>query len=282
MIKQIFSRFIREPLVHFVLVGSVVFATFAALNERPVEQDESLIIVDETDLARIAEQFRATWLRFPTQEEMAAIVEGFVNEEVLVREALSLGLDQDDAVIRQRLRQKMDFITGASSEIEAPDENALKAYYDANIVNYTIDPVVTLEQIYLGPDASNAQITAVQDAVRNSQPPEGLGVPTLLPTRLEGTSSVDVDRSFGIGFYEALDVSLLGQWQGPIVSSFGVHFVRVESFEPGETVPLDAIEERVIRDWQFQNTQAEKAQNIQSLRARYDVQIADYGTMLLQ
>ncbi|MEY8140775.1 peptidyl-prolyl cis-trans isomerase [Falsihalocynthiibacter sp. CO-5D18] len=282
MMKDTISKLLREPLLHFIFVGGLVFATFAALNERPVKQQENLLVVDNADLVRIAEQFRATWMRLPTQDEMAGMVDGFVQEEVLVREALALGLDHDDAVIRQRLRQKMDFITGVNTVGATPDEAVLKAYYDANTANYTLDPIVTFEQIYLGPNATDAQISATQDAVRNGQPTEELGVPTLLPSTLKGSTRANVDRSFGIGFYDAINVTLLEQWQGPIVSSFGVHLVRVENFKPAETVPLESIKERVTQDWQTQNAEAEKAQNIHNLRARYDVQVGDYSALLTQ
>lgn len=117
-------------MLQFIVIGGIIFAAYAARNDRPAKPQENLLIVDNTHLERLSGQFRATWMRPPTPDELKGMVDGFICEEVLVREALALGMDKDDAVIRQRLRQKMDFIASATTQSVAPDGAVLQTYYE--------------------------------------------------------------------------------------------------------------------------------------------------------
>jgi len=131
MIRRIFLKFLREPLFHFMILGAGLFVIYFAVNG-PVSNPADRIVVDETQALRLADQFQRTWMRPPTRQELQALAEDYVKEEILYREARALGLDEDDLVIRHRLRQKMEFLSADLAEPQAPTDAQLQAYYDAN------------------------------------------------------------------------------------------------------------------------------------------------------
>ena len=105
------GRLVREPLVHFLLLGGLLFGAWYAFNDQPPISDSNRIVLDEAQVASLAATFQRTWLRLPSHEELAGLVKDRIKEEILYREALALGLDRDDQVIRRRLRQKMEFVS---------------------------------------------------------------------------------------------------------------------------------------------------------------------------
>jgi hypothetical protein len=116
---SILHRLAREPLVHFLGIGALVFALHGAGETAPTTPGETVITVAPAQVERLAAQFEAAWRRSPSRQEIAALVEDHVREEIYYREALALGVDRDDTVIRRRLRQKMEFLgEGAASALD--------------------------------------------------------------------------------------------------------------------------------------------------------------------
>ena len=115
------SRLIREPLVHFILIGALVFGTYALIGKNADELRDR-IVVTEGRVQQIAQVFAKTWQRPPTPEELRGLVDAYIKEEVYYREALKLGLDRDDTLIRRRMQQKMEFVTEPSGELLVADD----------------------------------------------------------------------------------------------------------------------------------------------------------------
>lgn len=268
-------RFLREPMLHFLILGAGIFAIYFAMNGRPEAPKENQLIITKAEVGRMADQFRATWMRPPTEPELTALIENKVREEVLVREAESLGLDQNDAVIRQRLRQKMEFMTEISAQSIAPDDAVLRAFLDDNPEKYAIDPHVSFEQIYLGTSPTPEQIETIGIALADGTPADRLGQPTMLPFSVPLTPRWGVDRIFGAGFFTTIDANEGADWQGPIASSFGAHLVRISGFETGYVPDFDDVRGPVERDWRAQETVRLKDTSYQALRSRYDVSAPD-------
>ena len=157
MIRHMFMKLLREPLFQFLLLGAGIFLVYSVVKG-PAEVKPNRVVIEETRVLRLAEQFQRTWMRPPTRQELKGMVEDFVKEEVLYREAQALGLDQDDLVIRRRLRQKMEFLNEDLTESQAPTDEELQAYFDANQKRFRRPDRFSFQQVYINPHNSTESL----------------------------------------------------------------------------------------------------------------------------
>jgi len=280
MIRQIFLRFLRDPLFHFLVSGAALFMVYSAVNGTAGAPADR-IVVDETQALRLADQFQRTWMRLPTRQELQGLAEDFVKEEILYREAQALGLDQDDLVIRRRLRQKMEFLNADFVEPQAPTDAQLQAYFDANQDRFRRPDRFSFQQIYFNPDKRSGDVkqTAVELLVGlNTDPalaadPNSLGDATMLPAQLDGVTQREVNNTFGRGFAKDIEDLPLGQWSGPYESTYGLHLVRISTREAGDLPAVAEIRPVLEREWQTVRRKAANERFYESLRARYNIEI---------
>jgi PPIC-type PPIASE domain len=266
---------LREPLLHFLLIGLLLFLAYARLN--PGSGDANEIVVDQARIQEIARQFESTWSRTPQASELQGLIDTYVEDEILYREGVALGLDEDDLVIRRRIRQKLEVISEELSGDKAPTEAELMAWLQAHTDDYRQPPLVTFEQVYFGPqgpDAPQAQrIESARAALNGGADPARHGQPTLLP-RSGTQQALDlVARSFGQEFAAQLETLPVGGWQGPVASAFGMHLVRISAREPARLPDLAQVRQAVERDWEAARRRSAFAENYRRLRAQYDVQV---------
>ena len=270
-------RWLREPLVHFLVLGAVLF--LIGTRSRDTSTTGRDIRVDPAEIESLAQGFRRTWLRPPTRAELEGLVEARIKEEVLYREALALGLDRDDAVLRRRLVQKLEFLSEDLAPLPEPDDATLQAYLDAHADRYRLDTRYSFDQVFLAP--GNDPATAEERAKRilgrlRSEPGivwQEQGDATLLDPALEDADTRTVARALGRDF--ALDLADLpvGEWTGPVASAYGLHLVRLRERIPGRTVSLDEARGAVLRDY-LAEEQAERNEAVyQGMRERYRVEI---------
>jgi len=270
------ARLLREPLLHFLAIGGLIFLLFAALAE-PSPSPTDTIVIEPERIEQLATRFQSLWRRPPTDEERRALIDDFVRGEIYYREALALGLDRDDTVIRRRLRQKMEFLTDTAADLLEPAEGELEAYLAVNENTYRSRPQVAFEQIYLGetpgPDSVELSLSALQsDPVTDLS---ALGESTLLPAQL-GLSSPDaVDGVFGQGFFMRLAEFSAGAWAGPVKSAYGVHLIRIRESLPARMPPLEEVRDAVLRDWKAAKAAEIRELHYALLRERYVVEIRD-------
>jgi hypothetical protein len=277
MLKSI----LREPLVHFLLLGAALFALDAWLRPTAATPANTEIVVSEARIRNLAQNFRRTWQRPPTREELDGLVESHVREEVFYREALALGLDRDDAIIRRRLQQKIEFISEEAAALAQPTDEELNAYMKANADAFRVEPRVTFSQIYLDPrkrsstlDADAKRLLAALNSGSASQDPARLGDRLMmLEPRYEGESKTELARLFGNEFAEALVKQPVGQWAGPIASGYGVHLVKVESLVAGGLPELAAVRPLVEREWANAKRQELSKVFYEKLRAKYAIKV---------
>jgi len=266
----------REPLVQFLLTGALIFAGFALLGRGP-DQGDRKVVVDQARIERIVTLWMQTWHRPPTPAELDGLISEYVQEEVYVREALRLGLDGDDPVIRRRLRSKMEFLATDQLESARPEERVLEAWLQAHPGLYVQDPKISFQQVYLGParDASRDGEAAASALARlkAGSPPASVAVPLSLPRDLTLTSRTEIDRQFGGSFSDALLKAPAGQWTGPVSSGFGVHLVRVSQVQAGASPRLDDVRQSVENDWRAATRAEREAKAYQDLLKGYDVVI---------
>lgn len=273
------QRILREPLVHFFLIGAALFVTFAVVNaptERPLE-----IVVTKERAAAIEARFERTWRRPPTESELEGLIDQWVQEELLYREGLALGLDRDDPVIRRRVAQKMGFVAEALSS-DLPDDQELAAWLADNAENYREARRYTLRQVYFAPAGRGAPVDAsilgARAALRDGADWRDLGDRTLLPGEVDDVSETRLGALFGSSFVDALDDAPARTWIGPVESGYGRHLVYVESRTEGRLPPLEEIRQRVEQDYlQAQASRAER-EFVAALRDRYEIRVETNGS----
>jgi len=272
------KRILGEPFLHFLTLGAVVFALFGAIGEGAPGGSESTIRISEARVGQIKAAFRQVWRRDPTAAETQGLIDDYIREEVLYREALALGLDRNDPVIRKRLRYKIEFLADSGAALMDPGDQVLRQFLEDNADDYRVVPRIAFRQIYLGERPGQAEVEKIRVAAAQIDPDSGherLGQSTLLPAEIALASPREIDSAFGTGFFSALQDRPRGAWIGPVTSGFGMHLVQVTAMEPGRLPELAEIRGVVLRDWQAGRAEDIRDMQFHELRSRYDIEIAD-------
>lgn len=266
------GKLLRDPLLHFVVIGAAMFAVYAVMNS--ASPDKPLTIaVTEADLARIDQSFEATWRRPPNDDERQNLIDGFIRQEVMVREAEALGLEKDDPVIRQRLSQKMEFLLSSGANALTPSDEELQAWLADNADRFRVSGETAFEQVYLGESLSQDDLDAVQAALSDGGDLRSLGKRTLLPSDVPLSHPIAIDSTFGAGFAGSLRDLPLNQWAGPVLSGYGVHLVRITDRTEPRLPPLEDIRDRVESGWRADRAEALAESLYEDLKARYTVEV---------
>ena len=270
--SRVWSNLRREPLVWFVVLGAVLGAAWVWL----APADTETIRVESETLRALEKQQEDLLGRPLTDEERQLAHESFVDEEVLLREALRRGLQWSDGRVRQRLTR----IMRASMTEMVPDPSVaqLQAYFQENIDKYTIPESVTLEQVVFpwGEDVTETELAEALAKLRAGASPEGFGrslvaVGRRLPRQTRG----DLVRALGPDFADRVKALPSGEWQGPVESTQGVHLVRVVERHPPEVATFERVERYLRQEWLVARTRELQQEKIDEIRAEYRVEIAD-------
>lgn len=265
-------QWLREPLLHFLIGGLAVFL-FSLWRGEPVDPASRTIVVTEAQVARLAASWEQSWRRQPTPQEIDALIRDFIRDEIYYREALRLGLDQEDVVIRRRLRSKMEFLARAQVESAKPDDALLQAWLDKYPARFASDAAYSLDQIYLGPaETANASVTL--SAIAAGANWLNHGVEVTLPRSLDMMLRPDIERQFGTSFAKALPALELGKWAGPVPSGYGLHLVRVREVKVPAKAKLAEVRQAVENDWRAATMKQREARAYQALLDGYDIKIA--------
>jgi peptidyl-prolyl cis-trans isomerase C len=267
---------LREPLVHFLAAGLSIFLLYAAFGDEVNSRDRR-IAVNEEQVSRLAALWSQTWQRPPSAAELDGLIRDYIKEEVYYREALRLGLDQDDAVVRRRMRSKMEFLATAEAENKTPTESELLAWLDTNPGKYAADPVYSLDQIYVGgaagEEAARARAKALLTQLQNGAKSGGLGDSISLPRAVEGATQGEIVRQFGEDFSASLKSLAVGEWSGPVSSGFGLHLVRIRAVTSAKHPQLAEVRQTVENDWRNATRTKREAQAYQALLDLYQIDI---------
>ncbi|MCP4300988.1 MAG: peptidyl-prolyl cis-trans isomerase [Gammaproteobacteria bacterium] len=261
----------RQPLLHFLVVGVAIFA-LNEVRDSPRPAGSRRIVVTVAAVERMAGLWQKTWGRPPSEAELQALVRDHIKEEIYYREALKLGLDVNDTVIRRRLRQKMEFLTDTDAEAIDPDAATLQAFYDKNAARYRKSPVFDFEQIYFSGE-NDDRIARVLEALQSEADPESLGDQIGLPSAMTRADEAGIARIFGSEFYAGLHSLAPKVWSGPIKSGFGQHLVRINRKDPARQLTLEEARKTVENDWRAQQRTASLDAAFEELRAGYEIEI---------
>ncbi len=259
----------KEPLVHFLIAGALVFGVFGGPSNAPADR---AITITESQVAQLGAGWTQTWKRPPSPAELDGLIRDYVKEEVYYREAIRLGLDTDDPVVRRRLRSKMEFLANAEAEEVKPEEAALQAWLNAHRDKYGAATKLSFDQIYVSGNAARANAALVR--LRAGDDPASVGDALPVPARLDATKTDEIDRQFGEGFAAILMKQPLNSWSGPIASGFGNHLVRMRVVDTGAPPQLNDVRQAVENDWRVDTKERTEARAYQALLDLYTVRIA--------
>jgi len=271
----------REPLIHFFLLGLVVFGLYGLFEEQDqTARDSSVVEIASADI----EWFRMMWKkrmdREPTVEELRGLVNQMIREQILGREAVSLGLDEGDTVIRRRLAQKMDFLFEGLARVNEPADEVLQAYFQENRGAYEIPGQMTFSQVYFNldergdPGATAAARQLVRELNSREVAPNDLstfGDTFLLPSSFPNKTLSEIRRDFGPQFADAVWEQEAGIWSGPVISAYGRHVVLVHERSQGTVPEFGELQERLKADWMEARQEELAAEAYDKLRERYQV-----------
>ena len=267
-------RLVREPLLHFLLLGLLLFAIYGALHGGAPRSSHE-VLVDQARVAALASQFHRVWQRSPAPPELQSLIDNWVREEIIYREGLAAGIDRDDEVVRRRVVQKMLFeadVMAADIPTEADLEDWLRKHPDG----YRIAPSCTLHQVYFDPHRHGNELehlTGVALTALERDPRAHVGDTSMLPATLVDASPADIARVFGEAFAAALSQLPSGRWTGPVASGFGVHLVRIDGRTPARAPTLAEVRKAVERDLLNARTQDAMDEFYRTLSKRYTVKI---------
>ncbi len=272
-------KFLREPLFHFLLLGAALFVGYRLMNRAP-EIGTQQIVVSPGQIEHMVNTFARTWQRPPDEVEVKGLIDQYVREEVFAREAMKLGLAQNDVIIRRRLQQKMEFIADDFAAGVEPAEAELAAYLEKHPDAFRRDQRLTFRQVYLNADKRGDKLTADAAQMLADLKAKGaradaseLGDPSLLPPSLADEPQRGIESSFGSEFAAQLTKLPVGEWSGPIKSGLGTHLVFIEQRTEGRMPALDEVRAQVQREWASERRTETNRRFLDELLKQYAVTI---------
>jgi hypothetical protein len=276
-------KLLREPLVHFMFIGAVIYLLYGVFAEPLPEADDKTIVVTAGEIEWMQAAWQKRWNRPPTDKEMDGLIKQYIKETVLYREALTMGLNQHDQVIRRRLAQKLEFLAKDLVALTPPTEEELQSYFDEHRKRYQEPVLYTFTQVFIDPDkrvdttlddaaAIKENLIVQGDAVED---PGALGDDFMLQNYYPEKDVVEIQKLFGSGFAESLAELSPGQWHGPVLSGYGVHLVYISSISEPPSPDYSAVRERVVQDWTTEKGEELNDKFYASLREQYTVVIEE-------
>ena len=271
------KRLLKEPLLHFILLGIAIFALYQLTGDR-TEPHDSRIVVTSQKTEQLISGFSRTWQRAPSSEELRDLIEDYVKEEIFYREALAIGLDKDDTIVRRRMRQKFEFLNADTTALTPPRDQDLQAWLEKNPDKFRVEPKVALRQIYVnasrrgtGASAEAMKLLAQLNSEGKKLNPSMLGDASLLPHDLALSTLAEIARVFGGLFAEQVGKLEPGRWAGPVQSGYGLHLVYVSERTEGRSSPLAEVRELVEREWFSARREEAVEARYRTLREKYAV-----------
>lgn len=279
------GRLLRDPLLHFVVAGALVFAAWSAFApEAQQAADPMRIELTQDEMKQIALSQLAQGLPLPEAAQLHELGEQRAMQRILAREAIAFGLDRDDEIIERRLAQKMDFLLADLSELTPPSHDDLAAWYAGQADRFTQPPRVSFRHLYFSPDgrgdaatrtAAAAALPEVADLPIDAPAPAGVGDRFMYQDFYGGRTPEEIGKAFGADFAAALLTLPPGAWAGPVRSGYGWHLVRIDTLEPARVPALDEIEADVRAAWTADRYAEIRKRAEDDMRGRYTVVVPE-------
>ena len=270
------TRWLKEPLFHFLLIGTGLFMLYGWQADDTVRPDQ--IVFTEAKIDRLINLWERKWQRLPTQQELQGLIDQQIREEVLYREALAMGLDKDDMMVRRRMSQKMEFISNDLTSLAEPDDAQLQTYLDNHPDKFAIPGRISYSQVYLNADQHGDQLFADAEKLLAELSQSAVDVDiSMAGDSFMGGYSFDDETDFGVAriFGKAFATELfklpVGEWSGPVESGYGLHIVRVDSRTDSRAPILDQVRDKVRGEWLAEQQRKNNDLLYAEFRKRYEI-----------
>ncbi len=274
---SLLKRAIKDPLFHFLILGGFLFVLAPYFGGNTISSKREIVITPAGQ-QHLADLFALTWQRDPTPDELKNLIEEHIKEEVYYREALSLGLDENDTIVRRRLRQKLEFMQEDLSSLEIPSEEKLRAFFAKHKDKYKTDHILSFTQVLVSTkrlDAEDALIAETIKSLNAGRAPSTVSRSQLLPTSMKLETEKSIINTFGADFFTAIIGIKAGEWHGPVYSGFGTHLVNVNLNQPAKPLSFEQSRARVSIDYTQALRETAATNYYQNLRNQYRITIED-------
>lgn len=268
---------LREPLIHFLCIGAALFLLFEVFDN-PADPQSRRVVITNGQIEYLKASYARSRQRLPTGQELQELVDGYVREEIFYREALSLGLDKNDPVIRRRLQQKLELMGDDLVGIIVPSDEDLQRFLEIYADNFKVEPKIAFRHVYFNvtqrgnsveEEATKLLALLSDDEIKSD--PDSLGDSLILPNSFKLSPVSEIANMFGKPFSLELVNNTHGQWVGPVLSGYGLHLIMVTDYVAGRLPLLDEIRESVEWDWSAAHKAELKANIYKELRKKYTV-----------
>jgi peptidyl-prolyl cis-trans isomerase C len=274
------KRCAREPLVHFVLIGATFFAVYSALHSKETAStDPKKIVLTANDLDQISLMWQAQGRPAPTADQIQSLLDNKIREEVLYREALGLGLDKEDTIVKRRMAQKMDFLAEDLSDLREPTREELKAWFGKNSERFKVPGRASFRHLYFSFDKHGQQTAAVAaEALKKiegkssgSREAADVADPFMFQDYYGDRAFDELAKTFGPGFARSLFAQQTGSWQGPIESGYGWHLIFIESLTPARVPEFEEVEADARTQWVSAQRDQTKQRMYEQMKSHYEI-----------
>lgn len=275
--NAMFRRATHEPLLQFLAIALVLFVANQLIHGSGVQISNELIAISQGRVQQIAESYRLLAGRLPSRAELQVLVNDFADEEIAYREAIAMGLDADDTIVRRRMRQKLEFLAEDAEASEEPTDEQLADWLAEHAADYRLPERISFRHVMASSDVRgermNKEAAALLNQLRSGADASRLGDPSMLPSTLPPTTQHGVAALFGEPFADALFAHAGEGWFGPLATPLGAHLILVLTREPARAPLLADIRGKLRSDWIEARRRDQREQFLARLRQRYSVAV---------
>jgi hypothetical protein len=270
-------------LYNFFFIGVCIYSAYVLYGTPNEDLEDRTVIVDAGRIGTFISAWESRWNRPPTERELNQLIDQYIREDILYREALGLGLDKDDPITRRRMAQKMEFLTKDIASYKEPEEGELQRYFEENKDEYSDPDLITFTHVFLDPDvrgdATLEDAALLLTELKITGPPDPseprMGDRFMLQNYYPQKTELDIRKQFGSGFSAAVMKLEPEQWHGPVLSGYGTHLVYVHALERAPEPVFEKVKEYVAQDWLVDQQEKFNEEFFQSLKNRYEIVIEE-------
>ena len=275
------TRLFTEPLIQFLIIGACIYGAYAFFGTPEEDFRDTRVHVDSARINGFISEWESRWNRPPTREEIDGLIQSYIKEDVLYRQAVAMGLNEDDPITRRRMAQKLEFLTSDLAMMVQPAEGELEKYFNENSEAYRAPDRMTFSQVFFDPDSRGNK--TLEDAEKALAELKAAGAPTEEPMQVGdglmlqrdfvSATPMEAARQMGSGFVEAVVQLEPGSWHGPVLSGYGVHLVYLYSYEKSPPPVFEDVQAAVLENWQQEQREKFNADFLENLKTRYEIVI---------
>jgi len=275
------TRLFTEPLVQFLIIGACIYGAYALFGAPEEDFRDTRVHVDSARINGFISEWESRWNRPPTRDEIDGLIQSYIKEDVLFRQAVAMGLNEDDPITRRRMAQKLEFLTSDLAMMVQPAEGELEKYFSENSEAYRAPDRMTFSQVFFDPDSRGNK--TLEDAEKALAELKAAGAPTeesmqvgdgfMLQRDFVSVTGIEAARQMGSGFVEAVVQLEPGSWHGPVLSGYGVHLIYLYTYEKSPPPVFEDVQAAVLENWQQEQREKFNADFLENLKTRYEIVI---------